>query len=156
MNVCVPQNSYVEILNTNVKVLGGRGFGRSLGHEAGALKNGITALGRGWRNLSFLCHVRTSRRHYEPGWGLSPDTKSTGNLISDCPASRTMRNFCHSVGKSRPTLCNLVDCSASGFPVLHCLPEFSQIHVHWVSDAIQPSHPMSPPSRLFLIVFLFF
>lgn len=47
MNVCVPQNSYVEIVNTNVKVLGGGGFGSSLGHEAGDLKNGITALGRG-------------------------------------------------------------------------------------------------------------
>lgn len=47
MNFCVPQNSYAEILNTNVKVLGSMGFGKSLGHEAGALKNGITALGRG-------------------------------------------------------------------------------------------------------------
>ena len=32
------------------------------------------------------------------------------------------------------------------FPVLHYLPEFAQIHVHWVSDAIQPSHPLSPSS----------
>ena len=31
-------------------------------------------------------------------------------------------------------------------PVLHCLPELAQIHVHWVGDAIQPSHPLSPPS----------
>ena len=34
------------------------------------------------------------------------------------------------------------------FPVLHYLPEFAQIHVHWVSDAIQPSHPLSSPSPL--------
>ena len=33
-----------------------------------------------------------------------------------------------------------------GFPVLHCLTEFAQTHVHWVSDAIQPSHPLSPLS----------
>ena len=31
-------------------------------------------------------------------------------------------------------------------PILHCLPEFVQTHVHWVSDAIQPSHPLPPPS----------
>ena len=33
-----------------------------------------------------------------------------------------------------------------GFPVFHCLPEFVQTHVHWVSDAFQSSHPLSPPS----------
>ena len=43
-------------------------------------------------------------------------------------------------------LCNPVDCSTPGFLVLHCLPEFTQTHVHWVSDAIQPSHPLTPPS----------
>ena len=39
-----------------------------------------------------------------------------------------------------------MDCSTSGFPVLHQLPEFAQTHVHWVCDAIQPSHPLSSPS----------
>ena len=39
-------------------------------------------------------------------------------------------------------------CSTPGFPVLHCLPQFAQTLVHWVSDAIQPSHPLSPPSPL--------
>ena len=39
-----------------------------------------------------------------------------------------------------------MDCSTPGFPVLHDLPEFAQTHVHWFSDAIQPSHPLSPPS----------
>ena len=43
-------------------------------------------------------------------------------------------------------ICDSVDCSMPGFPVLHYIPEFAQTHVHWVSDAIQPSHPMSPPS----------
>ena len=51
-----------------------------------------------------------------------------------------------SVAQSCPTLCNPMDCSTLGFPVLHHLPEFTQIHVHWVSDAIQPSHPLSSPS----------
>ena len=45
------------------------------------------------------------------------------------------------------TLCDPTNCSTPGFPVLHYRPEFVQTHVHWVSDAIQPSHPLwSPPS----------
>ena len=43
------------------------------------------------------------------------------------------------------TLCDPVDCSTPGFPVLHCLPEFAQTHAHGVGDAIQPSHPLSSP-----------
>ena len=39
-----------------------------------------------------------------------------------------------------------MDCSTPGFPVHHHLPELAQTHVHWVSDAIQPSHPLSSPS----------
>ena len=38
-----------------------------------------------------------------------------------------------------------MDCSTPGFPVHHQLLEFAQTHVHWVSDAIQPSHPLSSP-----------
>ena len=37
-----------------------------------------------------------------------------------------------------------MDCSRPGFPVLHCLPESAQTHVHWVGSAIQPSHPLLP------------
>ena len=44
-----------------------------------------------------------------------------------------------SVTKLCLILCNPMDCSMPGFPVLHCLPEYAQIHVHWVGDAIQPS-----------------
>jgi len=51
---------------------------------------------------------------------------------------------CCSVSKSCPTPCDHRDYSPPGFPVLHRLPEFVQTHVHWVSDAIQPSHPLSP------------
>ena len=50
------------------------------------------------------------------------------------------------VAKSCLTLCNSMDFSTPGFPVLHYLPEFAQTHVHWVRDAIQPSHPLLPPS----------
>ena len=57
--------------------------------------------------------------------------------------------ICCSAPKSCPTLCNRMDCSTPGFPVLHYLPEFAQTHVHWVCDAIQPSHPLSSPSPAF-------
>ena len=45
--------------------------------------------------------------------------------------------ICCSVTKSCPTLCYLMDCSTPGFPVLHCLLEIVQTHVHWVDDAIR-------------------
>ena len=51
-----------------------------------------------------------------------------------------------SVAKSCLTLCKPMDYSTPGFPAHHQLPELTQTHVHQVSDAIQPSHPLSPPS----------
>ena len=53
--------------------------------------------------------------------------------------------------QSCPTLCDPMDCSRPGLPVHHQLPELTQIHVHWVGDAIQPPHPLSSPSPLPLI-----
>ena len=60
-------------------------------------------------------------------------------------------HHCHhhcSVMQSCPTLCDPMDWSTPGLPVLHHLPEFAQTHVHWGGDAIQSSHPLS--SRLLL------
>ena len=54
-----------------------------------------------------------------------------------------------SVAQSCPNLCNPMDCSTPGLPVRHQLPEFIQTHVHWVGDAIQPSHPLLSPSPAF-------
>ena len=51
-----------------------------------------------------------------------------------------------SVAQSCPTLCGPMNRSTPGLPVHHQLPEFTQTHVHWVGDAIQPSHPLSSPS----------
>jgi len=51
-----------------------------------------------------------------------------------------------SVAQSCPTLLDSMDCSTPGFPVHHQLLEFTQTHVHWVGDAIQPSHPLLYPS----------
>ena len=58
----------------------------------------------------------------------------------------TLIYCCCSVAQSCPTLWNPMDCSKTGFPVLHHLLEFAQTHVHWVGDDIQPSHPLSSPS----------
>ena len=44
------------------------------------------------------------------------------------------------------SLCDPMDCSMPGFAVLHYLLEFAQMNFHWVGDAIQPSHPLPPPS----------
>ena len=51
----------------------------------------------------------------------------------------------NSVAQSCPTLCDPVNRSTPGLPVHHQLPEFTQTHVHWVRDTIQPSHPLSSP-----------
>ena len=52
-----------------------------------------------------------------------------------------------------PTFCDPMDRSTPDFPVHHPLPEFAQTDVHQVSDAIQPSHPLSPPSPPAFILF---
>ena len=58
----------------------------------------------------------------------------------------TIIAFFSSFTQSCSTLCDPVDCSTLGFPAHHQLPELAQTHVHWVGDAIQPSHPLSSPS----------
>ena len=61
--------------------------------------------------------------------------------------SPTQRTCCVClVAQSCPTFCDPMDCSTLDFPVLHYLPELAQTHVCWVSEAIQPSHPLLPPS----------
>ena len=54
-------------------------------------------------------------------------------------------HYC-SVTQSCLTICDPMDCSRPDFPVLHHLLKFAQAHVHWVSDVIQSSHPVSSPS----------
>ena len=73
-----------------------------------------------------------------------------------CPALCPAQICCCSVGsqfssvtQSCPTLCEPMDCSTPGFPVHHQFPELGQTHVHWVSDAVQPSHPLLSPSLAF-------
>ena len=61
------------------------------------------------------------------------------------PENETSVQF-SSVAQSCPTLCDSMNRSTPGPPVYHQLPEFTQTHIHGVSDAIQPSHPLSSPS----------
>ena len=53
--------------------------------------------------------------------------------------------LCCSVTKLCQILCDPMDCSTPGLPVPHHLLEFVQVHVHWLSDTVQPSHPLSSP-----------
>ena len=75
-----------------------------------------------------------------------PDT--TQQLNNKSYILGALENCCCLVTEYCPNLCDSMDCSTTGFPVLHNLPEFVQIHVQWVYDATRPSHPLSPPSPL--------
>ena len=84
----------------------------------------------------FICKMEmydtTSQR--ELWWGLA-NTWEVFRIVCCC-----------SVTKLCPTLFDPIECSTSGFPVLPHLLELAQTHIHWVSDAIQASHPLPPPS----------
>ena len=88
-----------------------------------------------WRSLLFRQLAWFQLSHSEPGWFFSP----VNFLGPSC--------CCCSVAKSCLTLYDPMDCNTSGSPVLHHFLEFTQIHVHWVSDVIWPSPPL-PPSPL--------
>ena len=60
--------------------------------------------------------------------------------------SKVIQLYCCSVAQLYPTLCNPMNCSMPGFPVLHCLPEFAQTFVHWIGNAIQPITSIIPLS----------
>ena len=58
----------------------------------------------------------------------------------------TQRNICCSVAKSCLTLGNAMDCNTPAFPAIPYLLQLAQTHIHWISDAIQPAHPLLLPS----------
>ena len=70
-------------------------------------------------------------------------TEVLGSHIAD-----KQDNEIRSVAQLCPTLCDPMNCSTPDIPAHHQLPEFTETHIHWVSDAIQPSHPLSSPSPL--------
>ena len=64
------------------------------------------------------------------------------------PMTLSVRWWWRSVAQECLTLCDLTDCSTPGFSVPHHLLKFAQVHVHCISDAIQPSHPSSSALNL--------
>ena len=84
-------------------------------------------------------HVHLAGDAIQPPHPLSSPSPPTFNL------SQNSVQF-SSVAQSCPTLCDPMNRSTRGRPVHHQLPEFTQTHIHRVSDAIQPSHPLSSPS----------
>ena len=84
--------------------------------------------------------IKTCFCYFGPTWILHP---SEGLFHSQL---NSLSFFCCSVAQSWLTLCDPMDGSTPCFPVLHYFLEFAQPHVHWVSDAIQTSRPLSSPS----------
>ena len=78
-------------------------------------------------------------RDIPPYWGFPGGSDSKESACNAGVQFSSVAQLC-------PTLCDPMDCSTPGLPVHHQLLEFTQTHVHWVSDAIQPSHPLSSPS----------
>ena len=83
-------------------------------------------------------------------WQLSPRTQILCSTTVEACALQLENSLSSlefsSVAQSCPTLCDPMNRSTPGLPVHHQLPEFTQTQVHRVSDAIQPSHPLSSPS----------
>ena len=108
-------------------------------------------------------HLQLANSPFPKSYFLKPSKQAmwTHNIYNHChhsnkvsqalnfPPSFTYPHFirahgcCPSAAKLCPTLCDPMGCSTPGFPVLQYLLEFVQTNVHWVSDAIQPSHPLS-------------
>ena len=96
-----------------------------------------------WRNNS------RKNEGVEPKQKECPAVDVTGDRskVRCCKEQYCIRSDqIRSVAQSCPTLCDPMNHSTPGLPVHHQLPEFTQTHVHQVSDASQPSHPLSSPS----------
>ena len=81
-----------------------------------------------------------------PGASKSIQIATTNLQIVNFKWTSSSSPLLSSVTQSCPTLWDPMDCSTPGLPVHHQLREFTQTHVHWVGDAIQPSHPLLSPS----------
>ena len=97
------------------------------------------------KQMSLLCKLKS--REFKKKWGdlMSGKDGVAGTWFIFWNTKQPGSCRC-SVAKLCRTLLNPMDCSTPGPFILHSLPEFAQIHVHWVSDPLQPSHPLSSPS----------
>ena len=101
-----------------------------------------------WTSLAVACGLNCHVGDLVPWPGIKHDLFALGvwSLIHWTTRKTPRAVQFSSVAQLCPTLCDPMDCSTPGLPVHHQLPEFTQTHVHWVGDAIQPSHPLSSPS----------
>ena len=88
------------------------------------------------RSVGLPARSRTARPQMRE---LAVQISSLSTQVRTAALGKRDQRACCSAAQSRPTPSNPMDCSTPGFPVLHYLPEFAQIHVHWVSDVL-PSH----------------
>ena len=96
----------------------------------------------GIRSEFFLLHIFDCVDHNKLWKILKKMGKRPAYLSPEKPICKSVS----SVAQSCPILCHPIDCSTPGFPVHHQLPKLAQTHIHHVSDATQPSHPLSSPS----------
>ena len=106
---------------------------------------------RGWAGKTRVSMIAEDRVDHWWKGSQSPASCPGAVCVSDnvwwhyIPGRLGLGEF-SSVAQSCPTLCDSMNHSTPGLPVHHQIPESTQTHVHWVSDAIQPSHPLSSPS----------
>ena len=98
-----------------------------------------------WSGLLFPSSADLSDPEMEQEPLMSPALAS-GFLTTSATWEALLLIQFSSVAQSCPTLCDPMNRSTPGLPVHHQHPEFTQTHIHQVSDAIQPSHPLSSPS----------
>ena len=120
------------------------------------------ALSQGWKSINMIHHINKLK---DKNHMISIDAENAFDKIQHPFIIKTLQKVgiegtylniikviddrsdqIRSVAQSCPTLCDPMIRSTPGLPVHHQLPEFTQTHVHRVSDAIQPSHPLSSPS----------
>ena len=95
-------------------------------------------------------HLQVKKQQTEPNMEQQTDSKSGHECIKAVHCYPVHLTYMQSSVKSLSCVpCNPMECSTPGFPVHHQL-EFAQTHVHWISDAIQPSHLCCPLSLSFL------
>ena len=108
-------------------------------------QNGVPCLAR-----QIVNHWTTSAKSFQPCLTLGDPVDCTlpGSSVHGILQAEYWRldDQFSSVAQSCPTLCDPMNCSTPGLPVHHQFLEPTQSHVHWVGDAIQPSHPLPSPS----------
>ena len=96
-----------------------------------------------WNHWMFFQAQPTT--HQIVGFASNSRISALNLCLLKTSSFETLPSFCCSVTKLCPTLYDPMDCSIPGFPLLHYLLEVAQTHVHWVGDAIKPSHLLSSP-----------